>query len=82
MAELYISQGHLKDALEIYDYLLAKDPENQEIKSRIDLLISQNEEVSKNRKKILALQSWLKQVKDRAAFYESRGNSKGDGPSG
>ena len=35
MAELYVQQGHLKEALHIYQALLEKDPLDIEIKNRI-----------------------------------------------
>ncbi len=75
MAELYVSQGHLNDALEIYEYLLAKDPGNTEIKSRIEQLTGQDVGIYKNRRKISALKTWLEQVKERAALHGSGRNS-------
>lgn len=38
LADIYLKQGLKNKALEIYEYLLFKHPENEELKKRVDKL--------------------------------------------
>ena len=64
LAELYIQQGMPEKAAEVYEKLLEDDPDNKEIRERLSAL--GREAVapkSPARRKIQALQGWLKRIK-------------------
>ncbi len=75
LAELYVSQGHIEDGLRVYRYLLSKDPENEDFKSRINALMGLRKGDLSCQRKIAALKRLLDRVRERAALYDARRNS-------
>ena len=71
MAELYIEQGYPEKALKVYQDILASDPENLEIKKRIEELSEQsksppspgNQLDKRAEGNIQSLSMWLDKVK-------------------
>jgi tetratricopeptide (TPR) repeat protein len=73
LAEIYLQQGHLQEAYEIFKALLEKDPSDIEIKVRLNEL---SEKLGyplpavslsnlSNEEKILLLQRWLINIQKR-----------------
>ncbi|MEO7965792.1 MAG: hypothetical protein ABIT38_17920, partial [Gemmatimonadaceae bacterium] len=46
MAELYVQQGFVDDALGIYQQLLARSPHDETLRARIDALVAQGQEIT------------------------------------
>ncbi len=61
LAEIYIRQGHLDKAKDVYERLLSRDSENALYKGRVSLL----ERDTPERKKLRALTTLLKRLEDR-----------------
>ena len=61
LAEIYIRQGHLDKAKEVYEKLLSKDTENALYKGRISLL----EPDTPERKRLRTLTHLLKKLEER-----------------
>ena len=56
MADLYVRQGLTEDARRIYENILARDPENAEVRAKLDALSTSTNP------KIARLESWLSKV--------------------
>jgi pentatricopeptide repeat protein len=61
LAEIYIRQGHLDKAKEVYERLLSRDSENTLYKGRMSLL----EHDTPDRKRLRALTQLLKRLEER-----------------
>ncbi len=61
LAEIYIRQGHLDKAREVYERLLSRDAQNTLYKGRISLL----EHDTPERKRLRALTNLLKRLEER-----------------
>jgi len=61
LAEIYIRQGHLDKAREVYEKLLARDSENVQYRGMISLL----QRDTPDRKRLRALTKLLKRLEDR-----------------
>jgi pentatricopeptide repeat protein len=61
LAEIYIRQGHLDKAKEVYERLLSRDSENPLYKGRVSLL----EYDTPDRKRLRALTQILKRLEER-----------------
>ncbi|MGC8724359.1 MAG: tetratricopeptide repeat protein [Acidobacteriota bacterium] len=79
LAALYEAQGFPEKAIEVYQRILIRDPENKEVRGRIRLLMQQiagaqpeesppvhQEDVQRalRRKRVLALENWLRRVRE------------------
>ena len=78
LAELYERQGYPEKAVEIYQRMLLREPENASIHARIRTLMQRmvgeapeapavhQEDVEKalRQKRVLALQAWLRRVRE------------------
>lgn len=79
LAALYEAQGFPEKAIEVYQRILIKDPENQEVREKIRLLMQRmagaqpeesppvhQEDVQRalRRKRVLALEKWLRRVRE------------------
>ncbi len=79
LAALYEAQGFPEKAIEVYQRILIKDPENQEVRERIRTLMQRmagaqpeesppvhQEDVQRalRRKRVLALENWLRRVRE------------------
>ena len=79
LAALYEAQGFPEKAIEVYQRILIKDPENKEVRERIRSLMQQmagaqpeesppvhQEDVQRalRRKRVLALENWLRRVRE------------------
>ncbi len=58
LAEIYLKQGHLQEAYEIFQALAEKDPSDQEIREKL-------EELRKKVEKVRPLQKWLTNIQNR-----------------
>ncbi len=67
LAEIYIRQGHLDKAKEVYERLLSRDSGNPLYKGRISLL----EQDTPERKRLRALTQILKRLEERKDERES-----------
>ncbi len=74
LAEIYLKQGHLKEAYEIYQALSKKDPNDQEIQKRLNELRACIEQPSIEKtppffhtreEKIRFLKKWLENIQKR-----------------
>jgi pentatricopeptide repeat protein len=61
LAEIYLRQGHLDKAREVYEKLLSRDSENALYKGRISLL----QHDTPDRKRLRALTRLLKRLEER-----------------
>jgi len=68
MADLYAQQGHFDSAREIYERLLDKDPENQELKNRLEEL-SPGVSGPPQHAAVGKLQDWLRRIKGEAGGF-------------
>ncbi len=70
MAEIYLKQGHLQEAYEIFKVLAERDPANQEIGEKLGLLsqklglaVSSTSPRARSKEKTLqALEKWLANI--------------------
>jgi len=65
LAEIYLKQGHLDRALEVYQDILAKDPHNALVKEKCESLknqISRDQKMESGRKVQAKLEKWLEVV--------------------
>ena len=65
LAEIYLKQGHLDRALEVYQDILAKDPHNAMVKEKYESLknqISRDQKMESGRKVQAKLEKWLEVV--------------------
>jgi pentatricopeptide repeat protein len=67
LAEIYIRQGHLDKAKEVYEKLLSKDEENNLYKGRVSLLQHDTPE----RKRLRALTELLKRLEEQRNAREA-----------
>jgi len=67
MAELYVKQGHLPEAIEVYRRILVSTPENTGVLERLAELEKQLGEAESARTLLSILESWQKCLKDPAA---------------
>ncbi|MCX8023220.1 MAG: tetratricopeptide repeat protein [Syntrophorhabdaceae bacterium] len=60
LADIYLQQGHIDKAIEIYDRLLKRDPENEFLKKRVTALKKEIKEINKKSgfKKLLTKKLW------------------------
>ncbi len=73
LAEIYIQQGHLQEAYEIFKALSEKEPNNMEIKLRLEELRKQLNSSSplthslprSTEEKIRFLEKWLANIRER-----------------
>jgi hypothetical protein len=73
LAEIYLQQGHLQEAYEIFKALAEKDPHNTEIKHRLEELGKQLNPSSplppplprSKEEKIRFLERWLLNIRER-----------------
>ena len=61
LAEIYLQQGHLQDAYEIFKALSERDPSDQEIKVRLKEL----ETALSTEEKVRILKQWLAKIQER-----------------
>ena len=61
LAEIYLRQGHLDKAKDVYEKLLSRDSENALYKGRVSLL----EQDTPERKRLRALTQILKRLEER-----------------
>ena len=66
MAELYIEQGHLAEAIEVYRRILQSDPEAEGVKARLEEVESKVGKAKVARTLLKILESWQNDIKDRA----------------
>lgn len=67
MAELYVRQGLIDDARRVYENILAREPENEDVRAKLSVLASPELETpamseSAARRKIVRLERWLQKV--------------------
>jgi len=65
LAEIYLKQGHLDRAVEVYQDILAKDPHNAMVKEKYESLknkISRDQKMESGRKVQAKLEKWLEVV--------------------
>lgn len=83
LAELYYKQGKLKEAIKIYEQVIAKFPDNQEAKKRCNELreIEKSEEFDKSKEAVIkekklglikTLEGWLTTIERRKIVNHSR----------
>lgn len=73
LAEIYLQQGHLEKAYEIFKTLLEKNPSDLEIQKRLKELnekleyspLSVNQPVRSTEEKIRLLERWLVNIRER-----------------
>src|SRR4030042_6742311 len=73
LAEIYLKQGHFKEAYQMFEALSERDPANQEIQERLrDLkqklslsFSSEPKEAPSMKEKIDALEKWLRKIRRR-----------------
>jgi len=72
LAEIYIRQGHLQEAFEIYQALVEKDPGDLEARERLNslsqrlgFLSSRPSTARSKEEKIRVLQGWLANIQNR-----------------
>ncbi len=58
LAEIYLKQGHLQEAYEIFQALAEKNPSDQEVREKL-------EELRKKIEKVRPLQKWLTNIQNR-----------------
>ena len=58
LAEIYLKQGHLQEAYEIFQTLTEKDSSDREIREKLEALREKVE-------KVQALQKWLANIRNR-----------------
>ncbi len=58
LAEIYLKQGHLQEAYEIFQALAEKDPSDQEVREKLEELRTKIE-------KVRPLQKWLTNIQNR-----------------
>ena len=58
LAEIYLKQGHLQEAYEIFQALMEKDPSDREISTKVEELKGKVERVQ-------TLQKWLANIRNR-----------------
>jgi thioredoxin-like negative regulator of GroEL len=61
MADLYVRQGLIEDARHIYENILARDPENAEVREKLAAI------TPRVNPKVVALERWLTKVSKREA---------------
>ena len=66
MAELYIEQGHLAEAIEVYRRILQSDPEAEGVKARLEEVERQVGKAKVARTLLKILESWHNDIQDRA----------------
>ena len=76
LAELYFDQGHLPEAIDTYEKVIEQNPEDENLKTRLEELkamVAKEEKPvmdmvdpvrQKKEKMILTLESWLSTIKD------------------
>jgi tetratricopeptide (TPR) repeat protein len=65
LAEIYIKQGHPDRALSMYQEILAREPENAEVREKVDTLkkrVEGDREVASQKKMLSHLKRWLAAV--------------------
>ncbi|HEX6159642.1 MAG TPA: tetratricopeptide repeat protein [Thermoanaerobaculia bacterium] len=68
MADLYARQGAISEARQIYDNILARDPENHDVRARLEALLAPPPVTETgNRAKIARLETWLARVSRKEA---------------
>lgn len=68
MADLYARQGAISEARQIYDNILARDPENHDVRARLEALLAPPATTETgNRAKIARLENWLARVSRKEA---------------
>jgi len=72
LADLYLKQGHLKEAYEIYKALFEKDPFDQEVKEKLDELSQKlnlsppaDQWIRSPEERIQLLQRWLANIREK-----------------
>jgi tetratricopeptide (TPR) repeat protein len=73
LAEIYLQQGHVQEAYEIYKALIEKDPNNTEIKLRLEELSKQlypssllpHSPPRSKEERIRFLERWLVNIRER-----------------
>ncbi|HSP34189.1 MAG TPA: tetratricopeptide repeat protein [Thermoanaerobaculia bacterium] len=68
MADLFAAEGSINEARDIYEDLLARDPQNAQIRAKLDALRpaaqgAEPEASPANKEKVAKLESWLARVK-------------------
>ncbi|HEY0141547.1 MAG TPA: tetratricopeptide repeat protein [Thermoanaerobaculia bacterium] len=68
MADLYARQGAISEARQIYDNILARDPDNHDVRARLEALLAPPATTETgNRAKIARLENWLARVSRKEA---------------
>jgi tetratricopeptide (TPR) repeat protein len=73
LAEIYLQQGHLEKAYEIFKALLEKDPDDLEVKKRLNELAERmthsppwdNPPTHSKEERIRLLERWLTNIRER-----------------
>ncbi len=68
MADLYVRQGHVDKARDIYQRILERDPDNREVREKLDALVSappRDTPAQPRNPKAVKLEEWLAKVKKR-----------------
>ena len=72
LAEIYLQQGHFREAYDIFKILLEKDPNNKEIKEKLkelneklNLSPSSPSRVPPDEEKLRLLERWLSNIRER-----------------
>lgn len=72
LAEIYLQQGHLQEAYEMFEALLEKDPSNKEIQEKLRELTEKLKTspnvpppASSKSEKIRLLERWLSNIQER-----------------
>jgi len=65
LADLYVKQGHLREALEVLQSMMEKDPTNEKIRDRIEgvkALLGVGEDEEREKSIVAELDRWLKNI--------------------